>query len=87
MAAEDCGVSVTARTISRSLERNGLHSFYPRKTLLLTPMHLKAKLKYAKDHVDKEEKLWNTVIWSNETKMELFGMKQAQRVWRNTGHG
>ena len=79
---------MTARTISRSLKRNGLHSFYPRKTLLLTPMHLKVKLKYAKDHhVDKEKKLWNSLIWINETKMELFGMNQAQRVWRNTGHG
>ena len=75
MTAKDCGcgVSVSARTISRSLKRNRLHSFRPRKTPLLTPMYLKAKLKYAKDHVDKEEKFTSSVIWSDRVKLSYLG--------------
>lgn len=30
---------------------------------------------------EKDGGFWNTVLWSDETKTELFGQIQAQQVW------
>ncbi|KAI4875718.1 hypothetical protein NFI96_005575 [Prochilodus magdalenae] len=49
---------------------------------LLTPKHKKSRLQYAKNHVDKPQRFWDTVLWSDETKLELFGPMAQIYVWR-----
>ena len=48
------------------------------KVPLLTKAHIQAHLKFAKEHLDDPEK----VMWSDETKIELFGINSTRRVWR-----
>lgn len=33
----------------------------------------KSRLQYAKSHEDKPQKFWDSVLWTDETKLELFG--------------
>ena len=68
------GTTVTKRTISNTLHREGVP--------LLKKAHVQAHLKLAKEHLDDLEEAWEKVMWSDETKIELFGINSTRRVWR-----
>uniref|UniRef100_A0A674MQF4 Transposase Tc1-like domain-containing protein n=1 Tax=Takifugu rubripes TaxID=31033 RepID=A0A674MQF4_TAKRU len=63
------GTKVTRKTIGNTLRRNGLKSCSARKVPLLKKAHVEARLKYK-------------VLWSDETKIELFGLNSTRHVWR-----
>ena len=81
----EAGIEVSKDTIKRSLNRTGLLSRSPRKTPLLKPRHVKDRLKFVNEYQCKSEDFWNKVIWSDETKIELFGRNMRTRVWREKG--
>ena len=72
------GITVTKRTISNTLHREGLKSCCVRKVPLLKKAHIQAGLKFAKEHLDDPEE----AMWLDETKIELFGINSTRRVWR-----
>ena len=76
------GTTVTKRTISNTLNREGLKSCCARKVPLLKKAHVQAHLKFGKEHLDDPEEAWEKVMWSDETKIELFGINSTHRVWR-----
>uniref|UniRef100_A0A8C5MWS3 Transposase n=1 Tax=Leptobrachium leishanense TaxID=445787 RepID=A0A8C5MWS3_9ANUR len=78
----DVGTEVSAQTIRRTLRNEGLHARTPRRTPLLSPKNKKSRLQYAKSHVDKAQKFWDSVLWTDETKLELFGPMDQRYVWR-----
>ena len=69
--------TVTKRTISNTLHREGLKSCCTRKVPLLK----KVCLKFTKEHLDDPEEASEKVMWSDETKIGLFGIKSTPRVW------
>ena len=79
------GVSVSRQTVGRTLKRAGLKACRPRKTPLLRSVHLKARLAFAKRHLDKGNCFWKQVLWSDETKIELFGHNSVSHVYRKSG--
>ncbi|KAJ4944533.1 hypothetical protein JOQ06_013081 [Pogonophryne albipinna] len=74
------GTKVTKATISNTLRRQGLKSCSARCVPLLKPVHVQARLKFAREHLDDPEEDWENVIWSDETKIELFGTGRLIRV-------
>ena len=76
------GTTVTKRTISNTLHHEGLKSCCTRNVPLLKKAHVQARLKFAKEHLDDPEEVWEKVMWSDETKIELFGINSTRRVWR-----
>ncbi|KAK3544651.1 hypothetical protein QTP86_022466 [Hemibagrus guttatus] len=76
------GTKVTKATISNTLRRQGLKFCSARRVPLLKPVHVRACLKFAREHLDDPEEDWENVIWSDETKIELFGKNSTCRVWR-----
>ncbi len=76
------GTKVTKATISNTLRRQGLKSCSARRVPLLKPVHVQARLKFAREHLDDPEEDWENVIWSDETKIELLGKNSTCRVWR-----
>ncbi|KAK3522938.1 hypothetical protein QTP86_009712 [Hemibagrus guttatus] len=76
------GTKVTKATISNTLRRQGLKSCSARRVPLLKPVHVRARLKFAREHLDDAEEDWENVIWSDETKIELFGKNSTCGVWR-----
>lgn len=79
------GIIVSRKTISRALHRNGLRGCRPRKAPLLKKRHLQARLQYARDNLDRDYSYWKRVLWSDETKLELFGHRDTAYVWRKKG--
>ena len=72
------GTTVTKRTIRNTPHREGLKSCCASKFPLLKKAHVQARLKFAKEHLDDPEE----AMWSDETKIELFGINSTRRVWR-----
>ncbi len=72
------GTIVTKKTIGNTLRREGLKSCSICKVPLLKKAHVQAHLKFAND----SEENWVKVLWSDETKIELFGINSTRRVWR-----
>ncbi len=48
-------------------------------------MHKKAPKQSAKDKQTKDRDYWNYVLWSDETKINLFGFDGVKRVWWQLG--
>ncbi len=48
-------------------------------------MHKKACKQFAKDKQTEDMGYWNHVLWSDETKINLFGSDGVKRVWRQPG--
>lgn len=61
------GVEVTTSTFTNMIRSSGLKACCPCRT------RFKARLRYARDHVDKPFTRWKSFLWSDETKNELFG--------------
>ncbi len=79
------GVTISRDTIRRTLQRNGMHGCCPRKKPLLKPRHKKACLEFARAHADKDEDYWDSILWSDETKINVFGTDAFKTVWRRKG--
>lgn len=79
---EAAGISVTMRTVTNTLRRSGLRSCSARKVPLLKKNHVRARLEFAEAHLDDSVDEWEKVLWSDETKIELFGINSTRRVWR-----
>ncbi len=62
------GTTITKQNIGNTLSRNGLKFCSARKVLYST--------------LNDSEKAWENVLWSDETKIELFGINSTRRVWR-----
>ncbi len=72
------GTIVTRKIIGNTLCRGGLKSCSARKVPLLKKAHVQARLKFDND----SEENWVKVLWSDETKIELFGINSTRYVWR-----
>ncbi len=72
------GTIVTKKTIGNTIRREGLKSCSACKVPLLKKAHVQARLKFAND----SEENWVKVLWSDETKIQLFGINSTRRVWR-----
>ncbi len=85
IAAEVEGVRVqpvSAQTIHHTLHQIGLHGCHPRRKTLLKMMHKKARKQFAEDKQTKDMDYWNYVLWSDETKINLFGSDGVKHLWR-----
>ncbi len=79
------GVTISRDTIRRTLQRNGMPGCCPRKKPLLKPRHKKAHLEFARARADKDEDYWDSILWSDETKINVFGTDGFKTVWRRKG--
>jgi hypothetical protein len=69
-------------TVARRLQEIGLNARVARKKPFLKPIHIRRRLQFARDHVDKPLDFWKRVIWSDESKFNLFGSDGRHLVWR-----
>ena len=63
------------------MQKNGLKSWRPKKTPLQLKQHKDAMLKFVRQHKENENSFWERVLWTDETKIELFGHNYQNHVW------
>ncbi|KAL0157035.1 hypothetical protein M9458_048281, partial [Cirrhinus mrigala] len=57
-----------------------LHTATSRRKPLLKLAYKKARKQFAEDNLSKSVNYWNHVLWSHETKINLFGSDGVQHV-------
>lgn len=75
------------KTFSVQTIRNVLHegSYYgraARKKPFISEINRRKRLDFAKSHVNLSDEFWTTVIFSDESKFNIFGSDGRQYVWR-----
>uniref|UniRef100_A0A673L9D2 Thimet oligopeptidase 1 n=1 Tax=Sinocyclocheilus rhinocerous TaxID=307959 RepID=A0A673L9D2_9TELE len=56
-----------------------------RQKPLLSARHMKTRMEFAKKHLKDSKMVRNKILWSDETKTELFGLNSKRYVWRKPG--
>ena len=67
--------SVHASTIRKTLNKKGVHGRTARRKPLLSKKNTSARLKLANDHLEDPEGNCKNVLWTDESKVELFWLK------------
>ena len=83
-AEEDMKISVS--TVRRALSSIGFKARIKRRKPLLTPEHKKRRLAFARKHQHWTVEDWSRIVWSDESKFELFGNRMREYCWvKHTG--
>ena len=71
--SREMGESSTKSTITAALHQSGLYGRVARRKPL-SARHMKACIEFAKKHMKDSQTMRNKILWSDETKIELFGV-------------
>ena len=74
---------VSASTIRRVLHRSGLHGRTPRRKPLISKVNQCKRMNYAKKYESEPPSFWENILYTDESKFEIFGTKKPPKIWRN----
>jgi hypothetical protein len=77
----DLGIDISVESVRRIFRRNGLSSKTKRKKPILKKTHRKRRLAWAKKYRDFTVDDWRLVLWSDESKFQLFGSDGRKYCW------
>ncbi|KAG2461149.1 TCB1 transposase, partial [Polypterus senegalus] len=72
-------------TISAAIHQSGLYDRVARRKPLLSKRNMVARMEFAKRHLKDSQTMKNKLLWSDETKIELFGVNTRRHFWRKPG--
>lgn len=78
---ELANICVHESTVRKTLNKQGVYG----RTPLLTKNNIAACLKFAKEHIDTPQWYWQNVLWTDETKIELFVKNTQHYIWCKKG--
>ncbi|GFV45635.1 transposable element Tcb1 transposase [Trichonephila clavipes] len=76
------GRSVSAETVRNVIRHAGYSSRVARKKPFIILQNQKKRLEFAKTHQLKTDNSWKKVIFSDESKFNIFGSDGRRTVWR-----
>lgn len=76
------GKDVSAQTIRRAIHENGYNGRVARKKPFVSDVNRKKRLNFAKEYIGMDKSYWNDVLFSDESKFNLFGSDGRVTVWR-----
>lgn len=82
---ETLDAPISTNTVKKRLREAGYFGRVAVKKPLLKPEHRRKRLKFARKHRNWTMEQWKSVLWSDESKFELFGTKRRQYVRRKVG--
>ncbi|GFU94402.1 transposable element Tcb2 transposase [Trichonephila clavipes] len=77
-----CNVSVSAQTVRKVLYSAGLKARTPRKKPYISEVNRKRRLEFAMKNKIKPMEFWKKVIFSDESKFEIFTPPSIRKIWR-----
>ncbi len=81
----EMGESCRKSTITAALHQSGLYGRVAQRKPLLSARHMKSCMEFAKKHLKDYKMVTNKILWSDETKIELFALNSKRYVWRKPG--
>lgn len=78
-------IHVSNQTIRNRIHQEGFKGRSPRKKPFLTKRHIARRFAWAKKYESWTLEDWKRVLWSDETKVNLFGSDGVTHVWRKAG--
>lgn len=84
-AQDNLGLTMTDRTARNILIRAGLRGRVPAKKPWISKKNRAARMKFANDHKDWTVQQWARILWSDESKNNLFGSDGIRFVRRPAG--
>jgi len=85
MARRRFGENVTNRVLRLALREQGMRALARQKKPLLKPRHRAARRAFAFRHSEDDANFWQTIVWSDESKICLFGSDGRHYSWRRPG--
>ena len=83
--ADELGISVSERTVRYRVNEAGFRGRVARKKPLVKSVNRLKRLGYSSTYITKPKQLWDDVIWTDETKFNLFGSDGKTMTWRKLG--
>ena len=74
---EKVNLNVSDRTVRRRLREANLNSRYALKRSFMGAANKKKRLEFAERYANMTMDFWKNVLWTDESKFELFGQKRA----------
>ena len=71
--------------VSTTLHQSGLYGIVARQKPLQRKRHMTERLEFSQRHVKDSESTRQNILWSDETKMKLFGLNEKRNVWTKPG--
>ena len=82
---QEVGVSVSKSIIKRRLHQSKYRGFTTRCKALVSLKNKKTRLEFTKNHLKEPVQFWNNILWTDETKINLYQNDGKRRVWRREG--
>lgn len=76
------GKTISESTVRRIIKREGYNGRVARKKPFMNLTNRKRRLNFAKEHITKDVKWWDDVIFLDESKFNIFGSDGKTMVWR-----
>ena len=76
---------IHARTVRRRLRDRHLRARRPYRGPVLTPRHLQQRLLWCRRHLNWTRRQWGDVLFTDESKFNVYMADGRQRVWRRRG--
>jgi hypothetical protein len=80
MIKKDHGVNVVPQTVRNVLKKFGYNVCTPRQKPFISAVNKRKRLYFSKAHIDKTISFWNSVIFSDELKFNVFSSDSRGKV-------
>lgn len=74
---------MSACTVRRVLNDNGLHGRVPRKKPHISAINKKKRLDFGKKYENHDKSFWETILFTDESKFEIFASSRRGKIWRS----
>ncbi|CAJ0938076.1 unnamed protein product, partial [Ranitomeya imitator] len=81
----EVGVSVSKSTVKRRLHDSKYKGFTSRCKPFINTKNRQARVKFAEKHLKKPAQFWKSILWTDETKINLYQNDGKKKVWRRKG--
>lgn len=82
---KELNIQVSPQTVRNFLHSKGYKGCIARKKPFLSKQNVAKRLDYAMRYVNKPEEFWNSVVFVDESKYNIFGSDGRRTVWRQKG--
>ena len=76
------GIYLSWSTVRRRLISDGFHGYTARCKPLISEKNRRMRLEFARKYLNKPVSFWKSILWTDETKINLYQSDVKCKVWR-----